>query len=79
LITRHDRSSRCDGDKPLEGTWEEFEAWIRDTLGSDFVWKIRPADTRSNREMIATLIKNSMARNNGVFPGSDAFIERVEE
>jgi hypothetical protein len=29
--------------------------------------------------MIATLIKNSMARNNGVFPGSDAFIERVEE
>jgi len=65
-------------DKPPEGTWEEFEAWIRDTLGSDFVWKIRPADTRSSREMIATLIKNSMAHNNGVFPRNDAFIERVE-
>jgi len=23
-------------DKLLDGTWEEFEQWIRDTIGSDF-------------------------------------------
>ncbi len=33
----------------LEGTWQEFEALIRDTIGSDFRWRVRPQDTRSNR------------------------------
>ncbi len=28
--------------KYLSGTWEEFEAWTRSTIGSDFRWKIRP-------------------------------------
>ena len=26
----------------LSGTWKEFEAWIREQVGSSFVWKIRP-------------------------------------
>ncbi len=42
--------------KYLEGTWEEFEAWIRDTIGSDFRWLIRPLDNHMNRDMIASLI-----------------------
>ena len=37
----------------LDGTWQEVEAWIKDTVGCSFRWRIRPADTRSNREMIA--------------------------
>ncbi len=33
----------------LEGTWQEFEVLIRDTIGSDFRWRVRPQDTNSNR------------------------------
>jgi hypothetical protein len=40
----------------LEGTWEEFEAWIRETIGSDFRWLIRPQDSSVNREMVADLV-----------------------
>jgi len=64
-------------DEYLTGTWEEFEAWIQDTIGSDFCWRIRPQDTRANREMVADLIRSGMERNKGVFPQNNAFIERV--
>ena len=36
-------------------TWEEFEAWIRKTIGGEFRWKIRPQDNASNREMVAAI------------------------
>ena len=65
-------------DEHLTGSWEEFSAWIRKTIGSAFRWKTRPRDIRTNREMIAELIQSAMARNNGVFPGSNVFIERVD-
>ncbi len=52
----------------LEGTWQEFEALIRDTIGSDFRWRVRPQDTRSNREMIVSLILEDIKRNNGAAP-----------
>jgi len=64
-------------DEHLTGTWEEFEEWIRKTIPSDFRWRIRPRDTRANREMVASLILDGMRRNNGVFPERDAFIERA--
>jgi hypothetical protein len=64
-------------DKYLESTWQEFEDWIRDTIGSDFHWHIRPQDTRSHREMIANLILGRIKQNNGVFPQKDPFIERA--
>ena len=60
----------------LDGTWQEFEAWIKDTIGCSFRWRIRPADTRSNREMIASLILGDIKRNNGHFPKENAFIEK---
>ncbi len=63
-------------EKHLTGTWEEFEAWIRDTIGSDFCWRNRPQDTAGNREMIAGLIQDGIRRNNGVFPERNTFIER---
>ena len=64
-------------DNHLTGTWEEFEAWITETTGSDFRWRVRPQDTPSNREVVASLVVDGMKRNDGVFPRSNAFIERV--
>ena len=29
-----------------DGTWEEFEEWIRNTIAGDFRWKIRPPGQR---------------------------------
>ena len=37
------------------------------------------AETRLNREMIADLIQDTMKHNEGVFPKSHAFIERVNK
>ena len=62
----------------VTGTWEEFEAWIRKTIGGDFRWRIRPRDDASNREMVAQLIKDAIQRNDGVFPEKNSFIERVD-
>ena len=60
-----------------DGTWEEFEDWIRKTIASDFRWKIRPQDNASNREMVAGLIKDAMKRNDRTFREKNSFIERV--
>jgi len=63
----------------LEGTWEEFKAWIRDTVGSEFRWRIRPADTLMNPGMVAEVILNDIERGNGTFPDKNAFIERSKD
>ena len=42
-------------DKFLDRTWEEFEQWIKYTIGSDFRWCVRPRDTAENREMVVAL------------------------
>jgi hypothetical protein len=47
----------------LDGTWQEFEAWIKDTIGCSFRWRVRPADTRPNREMIVSLIRGDIKQN----------------
>ncbi len=66
-------------DKYLDGTWEEFEEWIREKIGSDFHWCVRPSDTATNREMVATLVLNDIKRNNGVFPAKNTFIEKAQK
>ena len=66
-------------DEYLAGTWEEFEAWIRETIGGDFRWKIRPRDNLPNREVVADLNKEAIKRNNGVFPENNSFIEPTDE
>jgi hypothetical protein len=63
-------------DSHMDGSWELFEQWIRNTIGSDFLWRVRPMDKRSNREMIAKIVQNDMKANDGVFPERNAFIER---
>jgi hypothetical protein len=60
-----------------DGTWEEFEEWIRKTIAGDFRWKIRPQDSLSNREMVADLIRDAIQRNDGAFPEKNSFIERA--
>ncbi len=63
-------------DNHLDGSWERFEQWIRNTIGPDFRWRVRPMDKRSNRQMIAKLVTSDIKENNGVFPEKNAFIER---
>ncbi len=66
-------------DEYLTGAWEEFEAWIRTTIGGDFRWKIRPQDNVENREMVADLITDAMKRNGGIFPEKNSFVERIDD
>ncbi len=63
-------------DNYLDGSWKKFEQWIRNTIGSDFRWTVRPMDKRANRQMIAELVQNDIKENNGEFPEKNAFIER---
>jgi hypothetical protein len=70
---------RSNMDKYLDGTWEEFEQWIRFTIGSDFLWRIRPLDRRSNRQMVADMVRTDIEKNSGVFPAHNSFIERKQQ
>ena len=63
----------------LDGSWLDFEAWIRREIGSDFRWKVRPMDSPSKRRLVAELILDTQRRNKGVFPKNDAFIERIND
>jgi hypothetical protein len=62
----------------LGGSWPDFEAWIRTTIGGKFRWGARPRDNRENRQMVAGSIRESIRKNNGTFPQRNAFIERQE-
>ncbi len=66
-------------DKHLTGTWEEFEVWIKETIGSGFRWRVRPQGTPTNREMVASLVVDGIKRGDGIFPQSNASIERIPE
>ena len=59
------------------GVGGEFEQWIRNTIGSNFRWRVRPMNKRSSREMVADLVQNDIKKNNGVFPDNNSFIERI--
>ncbi len=66
-------------EKLLSVSWEAFEAWITQTIGGGFVWKIRPRDAPENRQMVIESIFSAMKRNGGTFPKSDAFLERDDD
>ena len=60
----------------LSGTWKEFETWIREQVGSNFVWEIRPLDNNANRQAVMESMVRTIKENNGIFPPKgDAFIE----
>ncbi len=52
----------------LSGTWKEFETWIREQVGSDFIWKIRPLDIKTNRLAVMESILRTIKENDGTFP-----------
>lgn len=60
---------------PYTGPFPEFEAWIRETIGGDFEWKDRPADSTASRRMIATVVRK-LVREHGAFPGECYFLRR---
>ena len=59
----------------LGGSWTDFEAWIRKTVGSDFIWSIRPVDSTQNREMVIEAIYRELKKNDGIFPKKGPWIE----
>lgn len=56
-------------DKHLDSSWGEFEQWIKNTIGSDFCWCIRPLDTTGSREVVVRHILNEIEQNKGFFLG----------
>ena len=63
-------------EKILDYSWEQFEEIIRKTIGSDFIWKIRPRDTEANRQARLESSERTLAEHNGSFPGKgNMFIE----
>lgn len=67
-----------DGDLDLlfSDSWEQFEVWIRQTLGGDFTWRGSPRDTPERLQIIIDSVRAAMASNDGVFPQADSFLER---
>jgi hypothetical protein len=62
--------------KILDCSWKEFEELIKEAIGSDFLWKIRPRDTQLNRQAVMESIERMVGKNNGSFPdGGNIFIE----
>jgi hypothetical protein len=62
--------------KILDCSWKEFEEFIKEAIGSDFFWKIRPRDTQVNRQAVMESIERMVGNNNGSFSdGGNIFIE----
>jgi hypothetical protein len=59
-------------------SWDEFENWIKQQIDGNFAWKLRPVDSRDNREAVAESILMVIRNNNGIFPEKgDMFIEKL--
>ena len=49
----------------LDCSWEQFEELIKEAIGSDFIWKIRPRDTEANRQAAMESIERMLGEHNG--------------
>jgi len=63
----------------LSGDWEKFEAWIREQVGGDFIWKIKPFDKKANRQAVMEsilddFVKNPYAALHFIFSHSDVHL-----
>ena len=47
---------------------EHFEAWIKEKVGGEISWKVRPKDTKVNRMIVAMSVLKTLERNGGEFP-----------
>ena len=62
--------------KIFDCSWKEFEELIKEAIGSDFIWKIRPRDTQLNRQAVMESVEKMVGSNNGSFPErGNIFIE----
>ncbi len=60
----------------LDCSWEQFEELIKEAIGSDFIWKIRPRDTEANRQAVVESIERMLGEHNGGFSDEgNMFIE----
>ncbi len=63
-------------EKILDYSWEQFDGIIRKAIGTNFIWKIRPRDTETNRQAVMESIERTLGEHNGSFPGEgNTFIE----
>jgi hypothetical protein len=64
----------------LSTNWGDFEAWIKEKVGGEISWKVKPRDTKVNRMKVAMSILDTIKRNDGEFPPSEnPFIEPIRE
>jgi len=67
------------GEEVLSGDWEKFESWIREQVGGDFIWKIKPFDKKANRQTVMESIlddflKSPSAALHFIFSHSDVHL-----
>jgi len=60
-------------------SWEDFESWIKAKVGGEISWKIRPRDTRGNRQVVAESIIETIEKNDGRFPPSGNLFLELED
>ena len=65
-----------DIDRVFSGSWEAFEAWIRQAIGGDFLWKTRPRDTPEQRQLIIDVIRKDLGRE--IFAGANLLLQRAD-
>ncbi len=64
----------------LSGDWEKFEDWIREKIGGDFVWRIKPFDKESNRQAVMESIIRVIKEKDGKYPPKvTAFVESTSK
>ncbi len=52
--------------------------WIKQQIDGDVSWKLRPIDSRDNREAVAESILMAIKNNNDTFPEKgDMFVEKL--
>ena len=49
-------------EKILSGDWEKFEVWIREQVGGDFIWRIKPFDKKANRQTVMESILSTIKK-----------------
>jgi len=65
--------------KILDCPWEQFEEIIRKAIGTDFIWKVRPRDTGSNRKAVMESIERMLREHNGIFPEKGDMLIETEK
>lgn len=65
-----------DLDLIFSDSWEAFEVWVRQTIGSDFTWFAAPRDTPEHRQIIIDSIRAAAVANDGTFPKRNEFLKR---